>query len=557
MSSRRVSRKTLWATTAILTILLSVPVHAADYYFDRIGGLDTNPCTISLPCKTTGKINSTLSTAVAGDRILLKGGVKWSGRLTINGRSGTASAPISITTYGTGKARLQNKNGHGIYVYNSGGISISNMIVEGAGTVTTYSNSGAVPQGIYFFNNTPNVLDYIRVSNVEIYNFKGMNAAGGSNGLVMRGGISGGGFRDVEFTYVDAHDNLDGGIVTYSSRSCSKYDPKCVYTAHSDVLVHGCDVHHNVGTVIKSVNSGNGIVLGSVDGGVIEYSTAHHNGGQDNPAASGGPVGIWAWNSNNVTIQYNESYANTTASQHDGGGFDLDGGTTNSVVQYNYSHDNAGAGFLLCSWSSSVVTRNDVIRYNISENDGRRNMHGSLLLYLNPAKSTVHNNTFYISPAAGATQAAVTLYGFSGSTVRLHNNVFYTSGGVPLVRNVASTTQPTFEANAYWPSGPDDFQFIWNGATYTSYPMWRAAAGVETANAGKSVDPLLAGVGQGGTIGDPYNFDLMTAYRIASSASVLIDKSVWVPGGDFGGQDFYGNTTPQGVKADIGANERQ
>jgi len=67
---------------------------------------------------------------------------------------------------------------------------------------------------------------------------------------------------------------------------------------------------------------GNGIVLGSVDGGTIERSIAYDDGwlcDSDN----GGPVGIWAYNATDVTIQFNESYGNHTAGSVDSGGFDF------------------------------------------------------------------------------------------------------------------------------------------------------------------------------------------------------------------------------------------
>lgn len=83
-------------------------------------------------------------------------------------------------------------------------------------------------------------------------------------------------------------------------------------------------------------------------------------------------AGIWAWDSNNILLQFNESYANRTIGV-DGDGFDFDGGVTNSVMQYNYSHDNDAAGFLLAQYAfAPQAMKNIVIRYNISENDCRR-----------------------------------------------------------------------------------------------------------------------------------------------------------------------------------------
>ncbi|MGC3974336.1 MAG: hypothetical protein QM771_08160 [Nitrospira sp.] len=72
-------------------------------------------------------------------------------------------------------------------------------------------------------------------------------------------------------------------------------------------------------------HSGSGIILGNVDSGVIEWSKAYENGRLGNAG-----VGIWTYDSTKVAIQHNESFANHTSGDADGGGFDLDGGVTDS-----------------------------------------------------------------------------------------------------------------------------------------------------------------------------------------------------------------------------------
>src|SRR5690606_12666478 len=64
-------------------------------------------------------------------------------------------------------------------------------------------------------------------------------------------------------------------------------------------------------------------------------------------------------------IQYNEAYGNTGApTDQDRGGFDADFKCEDTVIQYNYSHDN--------HWFCGIMrkyNKNVVIRYNISRND--------------------------------------------------------------------------------------------------------------------------------------------------------------------------------------------
>ena len=105
---------------------------------------------------------------------------------------------------------------------------------------------------------------------------------------------------------------------------------------------------------------------------------AYDNGARQQQATTGGgPCGIWTYNSNNITIQYNESYGNL-GDRVDGDGFDMDGGTTNCILQYNYSHDNDGAGYLQAQFPDAQEHSGDIIRYNISQNDGRKNSYGAI-----------------------------------------------------------------------------------------------------------------------------------------------------------------------------------
>ncbi len=54
----------------------------------------------------------------------------------------------------------------------------------------------------------------------------------------------------------------------------------------------------------------------------------------------------------------------------DGGGFDLDGGTTNSTITMSFSFFNDGPGFLVCQFEgANRETRNNTIRDSVSLDD--------------------------------------------------------------------------------------------------------------------------------------------------------------------------------------------
>jgi hypothetical protein len=70
-------------------------------------------------------------------------------------------------------------------------------------------------------------------------------------------------------------------------------------------------------------------------------------------------------------------------------------------MQYNYSHDNDGASFGLYQDSGPVAWAGNIVRYNISENDGRKNGYGAITLRTSGrsfSNAEIFNNTIYVSP---------------------------------------------------------------------------------------------------------------------------------------------------------------
>jgi hypothetical protein len=150
----------------------------------------------------------------------------------------------------------------------------------------------------------------------------------------------------------------------------------------------------------------------------MEYNHVHHNA--NNAQGCGGPVGIWAYGSRNITIQFNEvdhMHVANWGQQCDVGAYDFDSHVFDSVMQYNYSHDNDGPGWLLHGNAS-----NNTVRYNISVNDGLKNGPSAILNINGGGLSRVYNN-IAIGPAAGFALAAYSY--LPGSQVV--NNIFITT----------------------------------------------------------------------------------------------------------------------------------
>src|SRR5205823_7800775 len=199
-------------------------------------------------------------------------------------------------------------------------------------------------------------------------------------------------FADVSVSRADLRNNGRAGLITYGP----PFQPGAPAYANRDVAVDHVKASNNNGDPDDLVhNSGSGIVLGSVRNGLVERSVAHDNGELCRANECG--AGIWAYDSTKITLQFNLSYDNQTGGRTDGDGFDLDQNTSDSVVQYNYSYDNDGAGFLLFCGPVTGAHRNNTVRYNISQNDGRQNSLGAISAGGDISGDAVYNNTVYLS----------------------------------------------------------------------------------------------------------------------------------------------------------------
>ncbi len=464
---------------------------------------------------------------------------------------GSASLPILVAAYGEGRATSDAGTGDGLYALNSGGFVVANLNFVGSGPS---SNSGS---GVQFDTNLPGdaKLEHVYIDHVDASGFRKFGVTvGGSNGKS--------GFRDVRVTYVNASNNATGGIETHGvfSSSSAAYANEDVYVNHSNAL-------GNLGYANSSNHVGDGIVLSDVNRAVIERCLASDNGALNTHV--GGPVGIWAWDANAVTIQNNESHHNHTNSKADGGGFDLDGGVTNSVMQYNYSHDNDGAGYLLGQFSGARAFNHNVVRYNISANDGRKNGYAGIQLWNGGSGISdceIHNNTVSIGPASSGTPRGI--YFQTGTkNVHVRNNIFQTTGGVRIADIQAKQSGLLFQGNDYLSSGAA-FSVKQFAKTYSSLVAWRNSTGQEKLNGaavGMNVDPKLVNPGWAGTVGNPDSLESMSAFRL-DSGSTLVNAglNLWTLFAlDPGPRDFFatglhsGNGTPQpnGSGFDVGANE--
>jgi hypothetical protein len=540
----------LHLTIFCIALLLLVPEAGGTEYYLRPAGDDSAPGTSPEKAwKSIDKVNAT--TFKPGDKILFEGGETFNGSLNFGMvDSGTAENPVTVGSYGTGRAAIRSGSEYGLYAKNTSGFVVKDLIFIGAGAHVDERFSG-----IYFFTDLGTKKpEHIRIDNVDVsgYRWNGIGIYADKRGHS--------GFRDVRITNARVHDNGDKGIASGGPQPPGDW-------GHKGIYVGRCRVYNIRGISGKRGHSGNGIILSSVDGAVIEYCTAYNNGEFSDDPDSGGPIGIWAWDSRNVVIQFCESYNNKTGNQADGGGFDLDGGCVNCIMQYNYSHDNHGAGFGIYQYASAREFKNNVVRYNISENDGIKNRYGGINLWSTNSSggirnTKIYNNTVYVSAATRGAAIGDLPYVEGTSYVydtQIFNNIVVGVAGKKLVDIPYPASRWNFKGNCYW-TYDGDIQIRWGEKTFTSLNEWREATGQERLNGlnvGFETDPKLTKPGQGKTLGDPSRLHTLNAYKLKRS-SELIDRGLDIKtafGMDAGSRDFYGTPVPCSGTCDIGAHE--
>jgi hypothetical protein len=512
---------------------------ATAYYVSPSGDDTDSGTSPAAAWRTISRVNQ--ATFLPGDSVLFQGGATFTGSLVFGpADAGTPTNPITISSYGDDRASINAQHGTGISLHDTQGFDIENLNIYGSGLS---SNNGF---GIYCSNDLQTgTLHHFHIDNVDASGF----GAASSSGFDVGWGIffntlaSGFGFEDVSVTNSSVHGNGYGGLVITESNGSSAQN---VYVGH-------VQAHDNPGIANTQSGTGLGIYLAHVLNGTVERCEAYHNG--SSPTSNGGGGGIGCFYCTNVVVQYNESYSNKSPHPFfDGDGLFLDA-TTGCVLQYNYSHNNDGAGFLIGPFDGPR-SDNNTVRYNISESDSRRNSYSGIYVggdMTNSSHTEVYNNTIYMNLPSQGTAAAMIVQG----SVHARNNILQTAGGVPILDVFSPGSDTIFQGNDYW-SSSSNFVISWGSTNYPSLVAWRNNTGQEKLNGqnvGLQDNPLLNNPGHGGTIGNADELDDLTAYQLQPS-SPLRSAGLNLRA-DFGinpgPHDFYGDPIPEGSGYTIGA----
>ncbi len=296
----------------------------SDYYVSPLGNNGNSGTSPDMAWQTINRVNQQdLNPGFqAGDSINFQGGNTFQGSLQLRSRGMDQDHLITITSYGNSTSATIDsstvKGGEGLTVTNAGWYHVTNINFVGLDD-GTHSNSA-----IHFVRTgqVNGTLEHIYLDNVDVSGY-------GAWGILVQAGGANQPYNDVNITYAQLHGNAVGGLLCYGDD----------FQTIQNATIGHVQAYNNPGCGVTSPTggSGHGIVLLQTHVGSIERCFAHDNG-----TSGVNAVGIWTADSDHITIQYNEVWGQCDPTGGDGDGFDLDGGTTDSFMQYNYSHENMG-----------------------------------------------------------------------------------------------------------------------------------------------------------------------------------------------------------------------
>ena len=415
------------------------------YYVDSAAGNDANNGTSETTAwATLDKVNSTVFKP--GDKILFKSGATFIGQLMPQGSGNEQEGPICIDKYGGDTLPIINSKGTGenfgavISLLNQEYWEISNL------ELTAPSNGESARRvGVRVAAKDYGTVDHVYVTNCYIHDIacdiaKSPSGAQSEAGGDLWYGAGGGG---ISFLTVEGGDSIpsafndilvDNNIVKQVGRSGTGIS---ISTANNNIYQQGysfendnADWFPNTNILISNNDvsyTSTAIFLSGCDGDIangvtIENNLVYHPDNYDSNS------GVWFALCNGINVQYNEVYALDNGGTNDCGAFDYDGGITNSIMQYNYTHHNRGEAVMVCNihWSSVWEynnTSDNIYRYNISENDlwGANKGHGRFWVQAGAQRSWFYNNVVYIAAGLRGNNIAVT--GDSQDTY-IYNNLF-------------------------------------------------------------------------------------------------------------------------------------
>jgi hypothetical protein len=384
-----------------ITLFISTVAFAQHYYVDAVTGNDrNNGLSPAKAWKTLAKVSR--FQFKPGSVIAFKSGQCFMGILNISS-SGQAGKPIVYTTYGGDEPAIIDGNGDSAAVFcgNQEYIELRKMAVTNFRKGNIGMND--LFNGIYVVNEDAGVLHHFHFDSIRVFNVNSTYIAK-DDGKTDQSRYHGG----VQF-YARGNKTrscFDDVLVTNSVfEHCSRtgfnfrsdWDDRAAYSRFGDSIGRGLTDNWtpNTGVVFRrnrfSNIAGNGLIVRVAVDALIELNLFDSCG----KYISGNAV--FNFNTDGTVYQYNEA-RNTIYNEGDtdARGIDADYRTKNTIIQYNYLHDN-GLGGVTATGGPGVGENpinfniGTIIRYNIIENNARQGAYFSGRL----ENLQVYNNLFF------------------------------------------------------------------------------------------------------------------------------------------------------------------
>jgi hypothetical protein len=508
------------------------------YYIDNLNGRDQYPGTSPAAAwKTISKVNTIVFQP--GDQILFKAGGSWTKQLRPQG-SGVNGSPIVIGQYGSGNRPRINGAGVSngtISLYNQQYWEIKDLEVTNfdasqpnsesiqaweANNTTKYANAVLPKQVVN--RATPKIAILIAVQDIGEVNHIYLHnlEVHGVNGYINQ---------------ADENSKFNGGV-------CFRITGNAVPTWFNDILVDDCSIHDvdrtglwtestwsdrtmtgnvnwkpSLNVVIRNntfKNTGaNALIIRVADRPLMEHNLFDHCVIK----ASGNAA--FNFNTDNAIWQYNESrYTKANVNDDDAGGIDSDYKTKNTIIQYNYVHDNDYG--ILVTGGPGRFNDNTIIRFNIFVKDGKypHPTDGKFMLKLSGSATNtlIYNNVIDIGPSQTDTKM-IRFRDWGGwpSNSSFYNNVFDNTGS-GTTYSFGGSTGNVFDYNSF-------------------YKKQAANQPAQAHNISGDIKFVNPGA-------DPGGFTLKTGSAGLATGKVLTNN---------GGKDYFGNFVSSTTPPNIGA----
>ncbi len=444
-------------------------------------------------------------TFAPGDSILFKRNQVFDGMFSPSGR-GTAQAPIIVKAYGRGRRpRIHARGKHmaGFFLKNAEFWEINGLEI-------TNTNGSDGDQGTLFgiyvlAQGLEETFEHVYINDCYIHDVNGKVPG------KKRGGIH------VHITDSDTakfHDlritsnriERVGGVGIGNTSSCGRVE----FLEHETINHNLWTDVYVAGNFVKDTGRNNVIARCSLNA-VYEFNTLVNSSRYSTGHS------LFNFNTDGIIMQFNEVYGNVGEGGKDRGAFDADYSSTNTTIQYNYSHDNL--------WFCGIMKRRNrgvVIRYNVSQDDKE----GIYFYGFDKEKKArdvhVYNNTHFVSKDH---DVQVFCEGRTPINTRFENNIFYFEGQGQWGAH-AKGINTTFDNNLYFNITPH---------VSDKRPVL--------------ADPLFVSPGQAGTGIDLKTMASLVGYRL-KAGSPCIDAGTVIKAA--GRRDLMGIHVPE-HDVDLGA----